>query len=185
MQRAGNTRSLAHTLLSRVTPARGRKVYMLDFAAYKPDEECVPRSPCCLRPSFHQQSTTISLRSFCTALVKSSAALCSRFSPDKPFKQGLCMNVGKAPERYCQISSQPDQGSITAERSCACLPYLALALRRELTTGEELLAWAVQSELFTTPALLEMIKIYLDEHWGVGDRTALPTGAQPPSPACL
>ena len=40
--RAGNTRSLAHTLMSRVTPARGRKVYLLDFAAYKPDEECVP-----------------------------------------------------------------------------------------------------------------------------------------------
>lgn len=39
---AGNTRSLAHTLLSRVTPSRGRKVYLLDFAAYKPDEECVP-----------------------------------------------------------------------------------------------------------------------------------------------
>ena len=42
MARAGNTRSLAHTLLSRVTPSRGRKVYLLDFAAYKPDEECVP-----------------------------------------------------------------------------------------------------------------------------------------------
>lgn len=56
-----------------------------------------------------------------------------------------------------------------------------LALRRELTTGEELLAWAVESELFTTPALLETTKIYLDEHWGVGDRTALPTSARPPS----
>ena len=39
----------------------------------------------------------------------------------------------------------------------------------------------MESELFTTQALLELTKIYLDEHWGVGDRTALPTSARPPS----
>ena len=39
---AGNTRSLAQTLLSRVMPALGRKVYLLDFAAYTPGDECVP-----------------------------------------------------------------------------------------------------------------------------------------------
>ena len=38
----------------------------------------------------------------------------------------------------------------------------------------------MESELFTTQALLELTKIYLDEHWGVGDRTALPTSARPP-----
>ena len=37
----------------------------------------------------------------------------------------------------------------------------------------------MESELFTTQALLELTKIYTDEHWGVGNRTALPTSAQP------
>ena len=40
----------------------------------------------------------------------------------------------------------------------------------------------MQSKLFTTPALLELTKIYTDAHWGVGDRTALPTSARAPSP---
>lgn len=60
--------------------------------------------------------------------------------------------------------------------------YWALSLRRELTTGEELLAWLVETELFTTPALLEMTKVYMDANWGVGVRTAVPTSARPPLP---
>ena len=40
----------------------------------------------------------------------------------------------------------------------------------------------METELFTTPALLEMTKIYMDANWGVGVRTAVPTSARPPLP---